>query len=153
MFHWKNTPFHSAIFNFKTRSKQRDRQVDTARFAILNKALSEVTASIEQERAGLQKRYDDATSGAASLVVAEENNEAPLGSHKQLNKWTTEIIAYNARMKSLSNMADHMLKVEACLRSNAQTMTGADQSKPDRCLMICKNGLLYKSRNRASLNG
>ena len=95
-----------AIFNFRTRSPERDDATDTRRFDRLARLLNELTDEISVERSGLERRYRSATTDAAFLVEAIENDSVPERSQGQ-GGGTDELPSSTANAGSISCRARH----------------------------------------------
>ncbi|KXF76622.1 hypothetical protein ATN84_11240 [Paramesorhizobium deserti] len=89
-----------ALFRFRTRNPNRDRQTDVSRFAGIRQALDDVRAEIERERDGFQRRYDEVAMNAAFSLENIENegeNEkisAKVDDYAQALKNFTQRIAF-----------------------------------------------------------
>jgi hypothetical protein len=94
-----------AIFNFRTRSSGRDDATDARRFDRLARLLNELTDEISMERSGLERRYRAATTDAAFLVEAIENNGAPERSQGRVEELTASILNCERRLDLLSHQA------------------------------------------------
>jgi hypothetical protein len=94
-----------AIFNFRTRSSGRDDATDARRFDRLARLLNELTDEISMERSGLERRYRAATTDAAFLVEAIENDGAPERSQGRVEELTTSILNCERRLDLLSHQA------------------------------------------------
>jgi chromosome segregation ATPase len=64
-----------ALFSFRTREPQRDRETDRARFDKLLKLFQQLLAEIEAERDGLKSRYGQTQASAAFALDAFENGD------------------------------------------------------------------------------
>ena len=94
-----------AIFNFRTRSPERDDATDTRRFDRLARLLDELTDEISVEKSGLEHRYKSTTTDAAFLVEAIENDSVAERSRDRVEELTSSIIACERRLESLSRQA------------------------------------------------
>ena len=94
-----------ALFNFKTRSSERDDATDTRRLDRLARLLNELTDEIAVERSGLERRYKSATTDAAFLVEAIENDSVAERSQNRVEELTSSIITCERRLDSLSRQA------------------------------------------------
>ena len=64
-----------ALFGFRTRNPQRDRETDRARFERLLNLFGRLIAEIEAEYDGLKERYGRTQASAAFALDAFENGE------------------------------------------------------------------------------
>ena len=94
-----------AIFNFRTRSSERDDGTDVGRFDRLARLINELTDEISLEKSGLERRYRSATTDAAFLVEAIENDGAPERSKYRVEELTSSIINCERRLDFLSRQA------------------------------------------------
>lgn len=94
-----------AIFNFRTRSPERDDANDLRRFDRLARLLNELTDEISVERSGLERRYRSATTDAAFLVEAIENDAATQRSNDRVEDLTASILSCERRLEALSRQA------------------------------------------------
>jgi hypothetical protein len=94
-----------AIFGFRIRSPERDDATDARRFDRLARLLNEISDNISMERSGLERRYRSATTDAAFLVEAIENDGVPERSQGRVEELTTSIINCERRLDFLSHQA------------------------------------------------
>jgi len=94
-----------ALFGFRTRSPERDSATDARRFDRLARLLNELTDEITTERSGLERRYRSATTDAAFLVEAMENDGASTGSEDRVEALTASIMHCERRLERLSRQA------------------------------------------------
>jgi hypothetical protein len=94
-----------AIFGFRTRNPERDDATDTRRFDRLARLLAEISQEISAERSGLERRYNAATTDAAFLVEAIENDGAPERSKNRVEELTSSILDCERRLDLLSRQA------------------------------------------------
>jgi hypothetical protein len=93
------------ILNFRTRSPERDDATDARRFDRLARLLNELTDEISVERSGLERRYRSATTDAAFLVEAMENDGATERSNARVEDLTASIMNCERRLETLSHQA------------------------------------------------
>lgn len=91
-----------SLFNFRTRSSARDEATDARRFDRLTRLLNELTDEISVERAGLERRYKSATTDAAFLVEAMQNEDASERSRARVDVLTASILGCESRLTDLS---------------------------------------------------
>lgn len=114
-----------AIFNFRTRSPERDDATDERRFDRLARLLNELTDEISVERSGLERRYRSATTDAAFLVDAIENDGVPERSNDRVEELTTSIISCERRLDVLSRQA-------SVLNDFRKALSGLAKKAPSR---------------------
>lgn len=97
----------ASIFAFRTRSPDRDRQTDEARFGQLSRALDELAAGIEAERTGIRSRYEAVSANAAFLVEAMDNSAAVSAQRVgEMNQLTESLKACLRRIEVLGRQKD-----------------------------------------------
>lgn len=94
-----------AIFGFRIRNPGRDDATDARRFDRLARLLDEISGEISVERSGLERRYRSATTDAAFLVEAMENDGAADRSDNRVEELTASIINCERRLDVLSRQA------------------------------------------------
>ncbi|MEP9386339.1 hypothetical protein [Mesorhizobium sp. KR9-304] len=94
-----------AIFNFRIRNPERDEATDARRFDRLARLLNELTDEISVEKSGLERRYRSATTDAAFLVEAIENDGVSDRSNDRVEDLTASIINCERRLEFLSRQA------------------------------------------------
>jgi hypothetical protein len=92
----------ASMFGFKSRGPARDRETDTLRHDRLAKLLDQVAAEIAAEREGLEARYNAASTNAAFLVEATENDAAPAHASARVNELTASILNCERRISVLA---------------------------------------------------
>ena len=96
----------ASIFAFRTRSPDRDRQTDEARFGQLSRALDEIAAGIEAERSGIRGRYEAVSANAAFLVEAMENSAVSVLRAREMDQLTESLKACLRRIEVLGRQKD-----------------------------------------------
>ncbi|QOF69379.1 hypothetical protein IG197_15965 [Aminobacter sp. SR38] len=96
----------ASIFAFRTRSPDRDRQTDEARFGQLSRALDELAAGIEAERTGIRNRYEAVSANAAFLVEAMENSAVSVLRAREMDQLTESLKACLRRIEALGRQKD-----------------------------------------------
>lgn len=96
----------ASIFAFRTRSPDRDRQTDEARFGQLSRALDELAAGIEAERTGIRNRYEAVSANAAFLVEAMENSAVSVLRAREMDQMTESLKAGLRRIEALGRQKD-----------------------------------------------
>ena len=84
-----------SMFSFRSRGPSRDRETDTLR-------LDQVAAEIAAERKGLEDRYNAASTNAAFLIEATENDAAPVRASARVNELTASILNCERRIAVLA---------------------------------------------------
>lgn len=82
---------------FRTRSPNRDRAADEARWAGVAEALKDALEAAKRERDGLQKRYGQVQSNAAFLYEDDTAEQKPLGAMEN------ELLAAESRLVALTH--------------------------------------------------
>ncbi|CAN7512180.1 hypothetical protein [Aminobacter aminovorans] len=96
----------ASIFAFRTRSPDRDRQTDEARFGQLSRALDELAAGIEAERTGIRNRYEAVSANAAFLVEAMDNSAVSVLRVREMDQLTESLKACLRRIEVLGRQKD-----------------------------------------------
>lgn len=112
-----------SIFGFRTRSAERDEATDAGRLDRLEQLLDQLTEEISVEKAGLENRYRSATSDAAFLVDAIENDGASDRSNDRVEDLTAAILNCEKRLAVLARqvgLLDDFRKELASLATPAQ---------------------------------
>jgi len=94
-----------SIFGFRTRSAERDEATDAGRLDRLERLLDELTTEISIEKAGLENRYRAATTDAAFLVDAIENDSVSERSNERVDDLTAAILRCEKRLGVLARQA------------------------------------------------
>lgn len=100
-----------SVFRFKTRSPDRDRLTDTARFQRIRDLLAEVSNEMDREKTGFEKRYGTVAADAAFLFEAMDNDAAPAGDSERIADLTETLHACERRIAFLNKQ---MLFMEEC---------------------------------------
>lgn len=108
------------IFGFRTRNPERDADTDARRFDRLARLLNELTDEISVERSGLERRYRSATTDAAFLVEAIENDGASGHANDRVEELTTSILNCERRLDFLSQQASVLNEFRKALSSLAK---------------------------------
>lgn len=109
-----------AIFNFRTRSSERDEATDARRFDRLARLLNELTDEVSVERSGLERRYRAATTDAAFLVEAIENDGVSDRSQDRVEELTASILSCERRLDLLSHQASVLNELRKTLSDLAR---------------------------------
>lgn len=100
-----------ALFRFRTRNPDRDRETDAARQDRLSRFLGELRAEIERERDGLQDRYEKITADAAFSQQALEDERAASATSSRIDEMTESMIRYTERIELLERQIGFMDKM------------------------------------------
>lgn len=96
----------ASIFAFRTRSPDRDRKTDEARFGQLSRALDELAAGIEAERTGIRNRYEAVSANAAFLVEAMDNSAVSVLRVGEMDQLTESLKACLRRIEVLARQKE-----------------------------------------------
>lgn len=113
-------PAEMRVFNFRTRSPERDDATDAARFDRLARLLNELADEISVERSGLERRYRSAATDAAFLVEAIENDDARGRSDDRVEDLTASIVSCERRLESLAHHASVLNELRRLLTGLAK---------------------------------
>ncbi|WP_439501682.1 hypothetical protein [Aminobacter ciceronei] len=117
----------ASIFAFRTRSPDRDRQTDEARFGQLSRALDELAAGIEAERTGIRNRYEAVSANAAFLVEAMENSAVSVLRAREMDQLTESLKACLRRIEALGRQKDFVAGLRHSLDIFADEGREADE--------------------------
>ena len=113
-----------ALFRFRTRNPQRDRDTDIDRLRRLQQSVVDIRAEMERERDGLRDRYDQVTADAAFSQQRLEDGRAGDSTSSRIDDMTGTMIRYTKRLASLQSQIDFVTeigrKVEAFSQANAE---------------------------------
>jgi hypothetical protein len=87
---------------FRQRSAERDRDNDAARAGRIVHLLAEIRAELEQERRGLQERYDRTVGNASALSFSIDGEGESDWSDRKLKGLESGMIYCEARTKSIA---------------------------------------------------
>ncbi len=91
-----------ALFGFKTRSPNRDRETDRLRYRKLLDTIGELIDQIERERTGLAARYERVAENAAFSQEAMEN-EGRQSMSAQVDELTSTMMRCRERLSALQD--------------------------------------------------
>jgi len=113
-----------ALFRFRTRNPQRDRDTDADRLRRLQQSLGDIRAEMERERNGLRERYDRVTADAAFSQQRLEDGRSGSSMSAKIDDMTGTMIRYTKRLASLQTQIDFVtgigLEVKAFSQANAE---------------------------------
>jgi len=90
-----------ALFRFRVRNPERDRETDRARMQRLQQLLGDLRAEMEREKDGLRDRYEKVTADAAFSQQALEDDLAGAAMSSKIDGMTDAMIRYTKRIASL----------------------------------------------------
>lgn len=96
----------ASIFAFRTRSPDRDRGTDLARFDQLAHWLEQLTSEIEAERSGIRNRYEAVSANAAFLVEAMDNSEVSSRRADEMDRLTETLKTCLRRIEALGRQTE-----------------------------------------------
>lgn len=89
-----------ALFSFRARNPNRDRETDASRLKLLTGTMAELVGQIEREKEGLNARYGRVAADAAfSLQAMENGTSKKMGS--QVDELTKSMANSRSRLKAL----------------------------------------------------
>jgi hypothetical protein len=112
-----------ALFRFRTRNPERDRETDMSRLQRLHQSLADIRAEMERERTGLRERYEKVTANAAFSQQTLEDDSAGAVMSSKIEDMTGAMIRYAKRLASLQAQIDFVTEtdrnIDAFWRANA----------------------------------
>ena len=87
---------------FRQRSAERDRDNDVARARRIVDLLAEIRTGLEQERKGLQERYDRTVGNASNLSFAIDGEGASDWSERKLKDLESGMLYCETRTRSIA---------------------------------------------------
>lgn len=112
-----------ALFSFRTRSPERDRETDMLRFQRLDQTLGQIRTELESERAGLQNRYEEVAASAAFSQAALENDRGSEDISSRVEEFTQSMMRYSERIASLERQIAFIRDLEENVSSFAGEVT------------------------------
>jgi len=120
-----------ALFRFKTRNPNRDRETDAGRMQRLRQVLDEIHDEIENEKNGLRNRYDKVTADAAFSQQALEDDRVDAGMSSKIDELTEAMIRYTKRLASLDGQIGFVTELRGRIEQFSQANAGeAASAKP-----------------------
>lgn len=101
-----------ALFRFRMRSPDRDRQSDLARMNRIRSVLDEVRGEIEREQEGFTRRYEATAADAAFQLESMESDGAASEETAAIDEKTETLKKYMARMAFLEKQIAMIHSVE-----------------------------------------
>lgn len=96
------------LFNFRTRSAERNREKDIKRLGAVRDVVSAAIADARKEHEGLKTRYDTTQADAAFLFEDTDATDP-----ERLDRLESELMAAGARLAALVGQIEHLEKVAA----------------------------------------
>ena len=101
-----------ALFAFRTRNPERDRDTDAQRFRVLCATLDDLAAQIRREEEGLNNRYEQVRDQAAFAVQNLDNcPERKLS--ERADALTRSLAQCEARLAALKVQLDYLTRLRA----------------------------------------
>ena len=113
-----------ALFRFRIRSPERDRETDAGRLQRLQQSLVDIRVEMERERAGLRDRYERIAADAAFSLQRMEDGRAGGGVSLKINDMTDAMIRYTSRLASLQTQIDFVTEVGEQVAAFSQDYEG-----------------------------
>lgn len=101
-----------ALFRFRVRSPERDRETDRDRLQRLRQLLGDIRAEMEREKNGLRDRYEKVTADAAFSQQALEDDQGGAAISSKVDQMTDAMIRYTKRMASLETQLDFVTDID-----------------------------------------
>lgn len=102
-----------ALFRFRTRNPERDRDTDESRRQRLEQLLDALSAEIERERGGLRNRYDKVTADAAFSQQALEDDRADGEISSRIDDLTGAMLRYTKRLVTLEQQSVFVTEIRS----------------------------------------
>ncbi|MEK1886010.1 MAG: hypothetical protein AAAB35_00205 [Phyllobacterium sp.] len=118
-----------ALFSFRTRNPERDRQTDARRFQNLKQAIRDALAETERERDGFRRRYDDASVDAAFSFENIENEGATERTLAQVDNLTQALTRFSQRIDLLEKQTLFMREIDEAI-TRFENANGIGQMDP-----------------------
>lgn len=119
-----------ALFSFRTRNPQRDRETDLGRLDRLLALYSQLRAEIDAERSGLQARYQQAQDSAAFALEAFENGDGDRLASKA-DELALAMRRYRTRIAALEGQAAYVQDAEAEARAFYDALVSAEPEEAE----------------------
>lgn len=121
-----------ALFRFRIRSSERDRDTDEGRRERLAQLLETLRTEIDRERDGLRERYDKVTADAAFSQQALEDERAADAISSRIDELTVAMQRFSDRLSSLDRQAAFLAEmsdsVNAFFREDTAPGTASTES-------------------------
>jgi predicted RNase H-like nuclease (RuvC/YqgF family) len=101
-----------AIFAFRTRNPQRDRDTDAERFRALRGTLEDLASQIRREEEGLKNRYERVRDQAAFTVQSLDNG-ATASLKERADALTVSLAQCEARLAALKAQLAYLARLSA----------------------------------------
>lgn len=97
---------------FRQRSAGRDRDNDVARAERIVRLLAEIRSELEQEKNGLQERYERTVGNASTLSFAIDGEGASDWSERKLRDLESGMIYCETRTKSIARFDEQIAELQ-----------------------------------------
>jgi hypothetical protein len=97
---------------FRQRSAERDRDNDIARAERILRLLAEIRSELDQERKGLQERYDRAVGNASTLTFAIDGEGESDWSDRKLKDLESGMVYCEKRTRSIARFDEELAELQ-----------------------------------------
>lgn len=101
-----------ALFRFRIRDPQRDREADLDRLQRLRQSLADIRSEMEHERRGLRDRYEKVMADAAFSQQMLEDERGSVGVSSKVDEMTGAMIRHTKRITLLQAQIDFVIDLE-----------------------------------------
>jgi hypothetical protein len=109
---------------FRTRSADRDRAADEARWTSVTSSITEALEGARRERDGLQRRYGQVQSNAAFLYDGDTGES---GGPEALGRMEDELLAAERRLAALSRQIELLQELSGTANRLRAAALGGDK--------------------------
>lgn len=121
-----------ALFSFRTRNPERDRQSDATRLQSIKRAIRDAVVEAERERDGFRRRYEDAAVNAAFSFENMQNEGETEEASAQVDDLTQALTRFSQRIGFLEKQMAFMQEIdEAIIRFEKANGIGQIDPKSD----------------------
>lgn len=113
-----------ALFRFRTRNSERDRETDSGRLQRLHQALADIRAEMEREQNGLRDRYEKVMANAAFSQQMVEDERGAAGMSSKVDDMTSTMIGYTKRLAALQTQIDFVSEMDRRIDAFSQASAG-----------------------------
>jgi hypothetical protein len=97
---------------FRQRSAERDRDNDVARAERIVRLLADIRSELEQERKGLQERYDRTVGNASTLTFAIDGEGESDWSDRKLKDLESGMLYCEKRTRSIARFHEEIAELQ-----------------------------------------
>jgi hypothetical protein len=97
---------------FRQRSAERDRDNDVARAERIVRLLADIRSELEQERKGLQERYDRTVGNASTLTFAIDGEGESDWSDRKLKDLESGMLYCEKRTRSIARFDEEIAELQ-----------------------------------------